>query len=59
MQPTISNVADAERGFVIVFDHNGGLLRYIGNFRGEPQYACPTGMMAHGNAFISRIRRAT
>lgn len=37
-------VADAERGFVVVFDHNGGFLRYIGNFRGEPQYARPTGI---------------
>ena len=37
-------VADAERGFVVVFDHNGGFLRCIGNFRGEPQYARPTGI---------------
>jgi DNA-binding beta-propeller fold protein YncE len=37
-------IADAERGLVVVFDRNGGFLRYIGNFRGEPQYARPTGM---------------
>jgi DNA-binding beta-propeller fold protein YncE len=37
-------VADAERGLVVVFDHNGGFVRYIGNFRGEPQYARPTGL---------------
>ena len=37
-------VADAERGLVVVFDRNGGFLRYIGNFRGEPQYARPTGI---------------
>ena len=37
-------VADAERGLVVVFDRNGAFLRYIGNFRGEPQYARPTGI---------------
>ena len=37
-------VADSERGLVVVFDRNGAFLRYIGNFRGEPQYARPTGL---------------
>jgi DNA-binding beta-propeller fold protein YncE len=37
-------VADAERGLVVVFDRSGGFLRYVGNFRGEPQYARPTGI---------------
>ena len=37
-------VADAERGMVVVFDHNGNFLRYIGYYRGEPEYARPTGI---------------
>jgi len=37
-------IADAARGLVVVFDHNGSFLRYIGNYHGEPQYARPTGI---------------
>jgi DNA-binding beta-propeller fold protein YncE len=37
-------VADSERGLIVVFDRHGAFVRYIGNFRGEPQYARPTGI---------------
>jgi len=37
-------VADAERGMVVVFDHNGNFVRYVGYYRDEPEYARPTGI---------------
>jgi DNA-binding beta-propeller fold protein YncE len=37
-------VADADRGLIVVFDRNGVFARYIGNYRGEPQYARPIGI---------------
>jgi DNA-binding beta-propeller fold protein YncE len=37
-------VADPVRGMVVVFDRNGNFVRYIGSYRGEPEYARPTGI---------------
>ncbi len=37
-------VADSVRGMVLVFDRNGNFVRYVGNYRGEPEYARPTGI---------------
>jgi DNA-binding beta-propeller fold protein YncE len=37
-------VADPVRGMVLVFDRNGSFVRYIGSYRGEPEYARPTGI---------------
>jgi DNA-binding beta-propeller fold protein YncE len=37
-------VADPVRGMVVVFDRNGNFVRYVGSYRGEPEYARPTGI---------------
>ena len=37
-------VADPVRGMVLVFDRDGTFVRYIGSYRGEPEYARPTGI---------------
>jgi len=34
-------VADPEHGMIVVFDQYGNFQRYIGNYRGEPEYARP------------------
>jgi DNA-binding beta-propeller fold protein YncE len=37
-------VSDPIRGVVDVFDRNGNFLRYLGTYRGEPEFAHPAGI---------------
>jgi len=37
-------VADSDGGMVVVFDANGNFLRYLGDYKGEPEFLSPRGI---------------
>jgi len=37
-------VADSDIGMVVVFDSSGNFLRYLGEYKGEPEFASPRGI---------------
>ena len=37
-------VADSDGGMVVVFDANGNFLRYLGDYKGEPEFISPRGI---------------